>query len=202
MRRRVIVCAAFVLLCHALLASALRPLSVILLLAREQLSESSSTSAATGEESEGSDEWDEFGDPESTPDVDYDPGSWLPFLESPSILENSLSDVREVQYASGVRHLISAASSGDPSDMVAAADEIEASASGGYPHAQSALGFLYGTGLVRPQSRSKSFLYHHFAAEGGNMQSKMVLAYNYLRQDVSPSLPFFFSFFFPSLTTL
>ncbi|KAG6512417.1 hypothetical protein ZIOFF_030528 [Zingiber officinale] len=187
MRRAAISCVAVLLLCHALLASSLRPRQFVYVFANEHLSESSSASSAAGEGSEGtegSDEWDEFGDSESLPDVDYDQGSWLPFLESPSLLDDPSSDAREVQYASGVRHLISAASSGDSSDMESAAAEIEASASRGYPHAQSALGFLYGTGLMRAHSRSKSLLYHHFAAEGGNLQSKMVLAYNYLRQEV------------------
>ncbi|XP_074580608.1 ERAD-associated E3 ubiquitin-protein ligase component HRD3A-like [Curcuma longa] len=187
MRCAAISCVAVLLLCDALLASSLRPRQFVFVFSNEHLSESSSASAATSEESEGtegSNEWDEFGDSESLPDVDYDQGSWLPFLESPSLLDDPSSDAREVQYASGVRNMISAASSGDLSDMEAAAAEIEASASRGYPHAQSALGFLCGTGLMRAHSRSKSFLYHHFAAEGGNLQSKMVLAYNYLRQEV------------------
>ncbi|WVZ01864.1 hypothetical protein V8G54_022670 [Vigna mungo] len=34
------------------------------------------------------------------------------------------------------------------------------------------------------RSKGKEFLYHHFAAEGGDMQSKMALAYKYTRQDM------------------
>ncbi|KAJ1437785.1 Tetratricopeptide-like helical domain superfamily [Sesbania bispinosa] len=62
--------------------------------------------------------------------------------------------------------------------------EIEAAAESGYPAAQSVLGFLWGMGLLRERSKGKAFLYHHFAAEGGNMQSKMALAYTYTRQDM------------------
>lgn len=63
--------------------------------------------------------------------------------------------------------------------------DAPADASARLPHAQSVLAFLYSTGTARPQSRSKAFLHHHFAADGGNMQSKMVLAYNYLRQEMT-----------------
>ncbi|CAL9054756.1 unnamed protein product [Musa banksii] len=189
----------FALLLHlllslALLASSLRPRPLVLVITNEDFADSSSnpSSSAITDDSDRSDdsaEWDEFGDPESSAAAtgDYDPGSWLPFIESassPPSLANSSSDPLEALYSSGVRHMITAASSSDPADMEDAAAEIEAAASAGFPHAQSALGFLYGTGLMRPQSRPKAFLYHHFAAEGGNMQSKMVLAYTYFRQDM------------------
>lgn len=72
--------------------------------------------------------------------------------------------------------------------MEEAVSEFEDGAAAGYAHAQSALGFLYGMGQMRDRSKGKAFLYHHFAAEGGNMQSKMALAYTYLRQDVSTEL--------------
>nr|VDC71018.1 unnamed protein product [Brassica rapa] len=64
-------------------------------------------------------------------------------------------------------------------------EEIEAASSSGDPHSQSLMGFVYGTGMMREKSKSKSFLRHNFAAEGENMQSKMTLAFTYLRQDVS-----------------
>lgn len=63
--------------------------------------------------------------------------------------------------------------------------EIETAAESGYPAAQSVLGFLWGMGLLRERSKQKAFVYHHFASDGGNMQSKMALAYTYTRQDVS-----------------
>ncbi|CAL9121617.1 unnamed protein product [Musa acuminata var. zebrina] len=191
MRRRVIPFALLHLLSLALLASSQRRLVIL----REDYADFFSTPSALGtaDDSRGSEDsanWDEFGDPESslTAAGDYDPGSWLPMIESassPLSFVNSSSDPREALYYSGVRHMISAAAaSSDPADMEAAAAEIEAAASAGLPHAQSALGFLHGTGLMRSQSRPKSFLYHHFAAKGGNMQSKMVLAYTYFRQDM------------------
>lgn len=131
-------------------------------------------------------DWEEFGDPESISEDDHDPGSWRPIFEpSSAFSSNSSDDAHYSLYFSGVRDMIYAASSGEPSAMDAAASQIEASASAGFPHAQSTIAFLYGTGLLRRHSRAKSFLYHSFAAEGGNMQSKMVLAYTYYRQDVS-----------------
>lgn len=80
--------------------------------------------------------------------------------------------------------MISAVSTSDPELMREAAAEIETAAFEGDPHAQSALGFLYGSGQLKDKSGSKAFLHHHFAAEGGNMQSKMALAYTYYRQNM------------------
>ncbi|OWM82989.1 ERAD-associated E3 ubiquitin-protein ligase component HRD3A [Punica granatum] len=127
-------------------------------------------------------EWDEFGESETKPDEELDPGSWRPIFESDS--ELALASEAEELYYSGVDKMVSSVSSGDERPMEAAASEIEASAMAGYPHAQSALGFLYGMGQMRERSKVKAFLYHHFAAEGGNMQSKMALAYTYSRQDM------------------
>ncbi|KAL2478893.1 ERAD-associated E3 ubiquitin-protein ligase [Forsythia ovata] len=68
--------------------------------------------------------------------------------------------------------------------MEEAASEIEVAAAAGHPHAQSVVGFWYNMGMTRERSQAKAFLYHSFAAEGGNMQSKMALAYTYYRQDM------------------
>ncbi|KAH0904525.1 hypothetical protein HID58_044028 [Brassica napus] len=38
--------------------------------------------------------------------------------------------------------------------------------------------------MMREKSESKSFLHHNFAAEGGNMQSKMTLAFTYMQRDM------------------
>ena len=84
-----------------------------------------------------------------------------------------------------------------------AAAEIETEANTkGDPHARSVLGFLYGMGMMRERNKAKAFLNHYFAAEGGNAQSMMVLAYTYSRQDVSfffrnLESPFVFIFNFP-----
>lgn len=83
--------------------------------------------------------------------------------------------------------MLSAASSGDARLTEEAVGEIEAAADEGNAHARSVLGFLYGLGMMREKNKAKAFMYHHFASEGGNMQSKMALAYTYLRQDVSAS---------------
>jgi len=90
--------------------------------------------------------------------------------------------------------------SGHPALIEEGAAEIAAVAETGHPAAQSVLGFLWEMGLLRERSKGKAFLYHHFAAEGGNMQSMMALAYKYTRQDVSvASPPLFFFFLFPFL---
>lgn len=68
--------------------------------------------------------------------------------------------------------------------MDEAASEIEAAASKGYPHAQSVMGFLYNMGITKERSGAKAFMYHHFAADAGNMHSKMALAYTYSRQEM------------------
>ncbi|KAL5722012.1 hypothetical protein ACHQM5_005606 [Ranunculus cassubicifolius] len=59
--------------------------------------------------------------------------------------------------------MISAISSSDVSLMREGAAEIEDLANQGNPHAQSTLGFLYGTGQLRDTSAAKAFLHHHFA---------------------------------------
>ena len=69
--------------------------------------------------------------------------------------------------------------------MEEAAAEIETAAKEeGDPHARSVLGFLYGMGMMRERNKAKAFLNHYFAAEGGNAQSMMALAYTFSRQDV------------------
>lgn len=89
------------------------------------------------------------------------------------------------EYYSVVQKMMWAVSGGEVRMMEEAAAEIEAAAVVGNPHAQSVLGFLSGLGQMKERNKAKAFLYHHFAAEGGNMQSKMALAYTYSRQDVS-----------------
>lgn len=62
---------------------------------------------------------------------------------------------------------------------------IDKSAVEGFAHAQSVLGFCYGSGVGMKMNRGKSMVYHQFAADGGNAQSKLALAYSYFRQTVS-----------------
>lgn len=80
--------------------------------------------------------------------------------------------------------MMSAVSSGDVPVMEEGVGEIDVAAELGFVAAQSVLGFLHGMGIGKERDKAKGFLYHHFAAHGGNMQSKMALAYAYMRQDV------------------
>ncbi|XP_010265046.1 PREDICTED: ERAD-associated E3 ubiquitin-protein ligase component HRD3A [Nelumbo nucifera] len=173
------------LLLFALLSFSLLPLHAIarpfvLVLTKDDLIDNPSPS--DDDSSAGDPEWDEFSDSDNNSEEELDPGSWRPIFE-PDVDVPPKTEEEEIYY-SGVRKMISAATSGDPRAMGEAASLIESAAVAGFPHAQSALGFLFGTGQLREQSGAKAFLYHHFAAEGGNMQSKMALAYNYFRQDM------------------
>lgn len=154
-----------------LLSATARPF--VLVLSKDDLKD---TPPSDDDSSADSSDWDEFGESETQSEEELDPGSWRPIVDS--------SGNTSSLYFSAVRSMISAATTGDPRLMEEAASEIEAAAAAGSQHAQSALGFLYGTGCTKEQSASKAFLYHHFAAEGGNKQSKMALAYTYLRQEM------------------
>ncbi|KAI4351037.1 hypothetical protein L6164_005426 [Bauhinia variegata] len=142
--------------------------------------------SADPSQSDSTAEWDEFGDSDSNKsEEELDPGSWIPIFESDSAAPAvELRTESAGLYYSGVEKMMSAVSSGDVSLMEEATGEIETAAEPGYPAAQSVLGFLYGIGHVKEKNKAKAFLYHHFAAEGGNMQSKMALAYKYFRQDM------------------
>ncbi|KAK9106039.1 hypothetical protein Scep_022883 [Stephania cephalantha] len=133
-------------------------------------------------------EWDEFGDSETKSEDELDPGSWRSVLDpataAAAAAATAKADPAEGLYYSGVRKMVAAVAAGDPAAMEEAAGEIEEAAATGFPHAQSALGFLVGTGQLRDRSRAKALLYHNFAADGGNMQSKMAVAYTYFRQDM------------------
>ncbi|CAL0312358.1 unnamed protein product [Lupinus luteus] len=133
-------------------------------------------------------EWDDFGESDAVKSEDeLDPGSWHPIFEPDSTFSATAAEPStelEALYYSGVGKVMSAVSSADVRLMEEACGEIESAAESGYPAAQSMLGFLWRMGILRERSKAKAFLYHHFAAEGGNMQSKMALAYTYKRQDM------------------
>lgn len=173
-----------------LLILSLYPLSIharpfVLVLSQDDLKDA----AAPSEDEAGANavptdsEWDEFGESDTKTEEELDPGSWRPILEPDS--SSSESEHEAGSYLSGVSRMLNAASNGEVRMMVEAASEIEAVATSGDPHSQSVMGLLYGSGLMRERDKAKAFLYHYFAAEGGNMQSKMALAYTYSRQDVS-----------------
>lgn len=162
--------------------------SYVIVITKEDLKDPTITSSDGGKPLGDSAEWEEFGDPESQSEDELDPGSWRPIFEASdasSTSNSSTDDSHDSPYLSSIRKMLSAVSSGDMAAMEEAVNDIEAGAAAGFPHAQSALGFFYGAGIMRPPSRTKAFLYHQFAAGGGNMQSKMVLAYTYLRQEVN-----------------
>ncbi|CAA7043144.1 unnamed protein product [Microthlaspi erraticum] len=127
-----------------------------------------------------SSDFDDFGESESKSEEELDPGSWRPILDPNASTVHAASP----QYYSGLHKILAAASEGNTVLMEEAVSEIDSSASSGDPHAQSVMGFVYGIGMMRETSRAKSILHHHFAAEGGNTQSKMALAFRYLRQNM------------------
>lgn len=135
-------------------------------------------------------EWDEFGDSDShKSEEDLDPGSWRQIFEPSTTDPQSQSQSQsqsdtDALYYSAVTKLMT----GDARIIEEGSGEIETAAESGHPAAQSVLGFLWGIGLFRERNKQKAFVYHHFASEGGNMQSKMALAYLYTRQDVSSLL--------------
>ncbi|XP_073295580.1 ERAD-associated E3 ubiquitin-protein ligase component HRD3A-like [Primulina huaijiensis] len=164
-----------------LLAAAILPLSAVarpfvLVLSQDDLSDYSSGSDDVTD-------FDDFPESESKPDSVLDPGSWSPLFESDSSFGNQ-NPKDDVIYYDGVRKMAEAASTGEFRIMEEAVADIEASAAAGQPQGQSVLGFLYSMGMGKEKSDAKAFLYHHFAAQGGNMQSKMALAFTYYRQEM------------------
>ncbi|KAK9075154.1 hypothetical protein SSX86_003474 [Deinandra increscens subsp. villosa] len=130
-------------------------------------------------------DWDEFGESDARSDEELDPGSWRPIFEpdeSNSDAE-SLIDPQLEEYYAAVRKLVDAVSEGGGS-MEDVASEIESIAASGNPHAQSLLGFLHNSGMARERNGAKAFMYHHFAADSGNTQSKLARAYTYSRQEL------------------
>ena len=79
--------------------------------------------------------------------------------------------------------MITAARSDDARAMEEAVSEIDVAAFEEHAHAR--LGFLHGMGMMGERNKYKALQFHHFAANGGNMLSKMALAYTYKRHVVS-----------------
>ncbi|CAI9786898.1 unnamed protein product [Fraxinus pennsylvanica] len=133
---------------------------------------------------------DEFNDSGPEPGSVVDPGSWSDIFESPacvngtSIINNEDNKDYDGAYCEALRKMLEVGSGGGYRVMEEAVSEIEAAAAAGHPHAQSVIGFWYNMGMTRELSQAKAFLYHSFAAEGGNLQSKMALAYTYYRQEM------------------
>ncbi|XP_047941801.1 ERAD-associated E3 ubiquitin-protein ligase component HRD3A-like [Salvia hispanica] len=172
------------LLLLSLLPAATLARPFVLVLSQDDLSDPAAAAAAANLPDDVSD-FDEFSDSESMPDWVLDPGSWSPLFEpDPNSKIPSPNDGDEVIYYSGVSKLVEAASRGDFRVIEEAVAEIETASTMGHPHGQSVMGFLYSMGIGRERSDAKAFLQHYFAAQGGNMQSKMALAYTYYRQEM------------------
>ncbi|XP_073159243.1 ERAD-associated E3 ubiquitin-protein ligase component HRD3A [Henckelia pumila] len=169
-----------------LLAAAILPLSAVarpfvLVLSQDDLSDPAAPNYPSG--SDDVTDFDDFPESESKPDSALDPGSWSPLFESdPNFGNQNPKD--EVIYYDGVKKMVEAASTGEFRIMEEAVADIEASAAAGQPQGQSVLGFLYSMGMGKEKNDAKAFLYHNFAAQGGNMQSKMALAFTYYRQEM------------------
>eukprot|EP00850_Spirogloea_muscicola_P020823 SM000228S07363 [mRNA] locus=s228:62161:65847:+ [translate_table: standard] len=118
---------------------------------------------------------DDFGGEAWLGGSEPDPGAWRLAVDAP------LADVRTRAAAGdaaaiaqlGVKRMLGAPGA---LELLGRAAEL------GDPDAQSALGFLHGGGYGVPQSRRRALLYHHFAAAGGNWQSKMAMGFAHLRQ--------------------
>ncbi|KAL5218464.1 hypothetical protein ABZP36_019148 [Zizania latifolia] len=181
----VAVAAAAVLPC----ASAVRPF--VLVLTRDDFLKDTagahpSLPSADGDGDGDAEEWDDFDDESPATDPLLSPSSWVPLLDptSASPSGDEPDSPSDALFAAGVRAMLSAASAGDDAAFATAAAQIEAAATGGHPGAQSALAFLSGAGMTRPSSLSRAFLLHKFAADAGDLQSKMALAYSYFRQEM------------------
>jgi SEL1 protein len=81
--------------------------------------------------------------------------------------------------------MLECVSKGEPRGLDEAIRSFNSEAESGNAHAESTLAFLYASGYGVQQSDAKAFLFHYFASQKGNLQSKMALAYSYSRQQVS-----------------
>lgn len=80
--------------------------------------------------------------------------------------------------------MVEAVDEEDPRMLNNAIEILRSEAVDGNAHAQSTLGFLHWMAIGVPYSDAKAYLYHEFAKEGGNPQSKMALAYRHYRNQV------------------
>uniref|UniRef100_A0A8R7Q4T7 ERAD-associated E3 ubiquitin-protein ligase component HRD3A n=1 Tax=Triticum urartu TaxID=4572 RepID=A0A8R7Q4T7_TRIUA len=166
-------------------AAAVRPF-VLVLSGEDFLKDPSGAHPSLPSADGDSEDWDDFADDSPATDPLLSPSSWIPLLDptTPSPSGDQPDPPSDALFVAGVRAMISAASSGDEAAFSTASAQIDAAAAGGHPGAQSALAFLSGAGMARPVSRSRAFLLHKFAADAGDLQSKMALAYAYFRQEM------------------
>jgi TPR repeat protein len=115
---------------------------------------------------------------------EVDPGAWKAVYELPmgDVKAKAIQGEADAMYVLGLKHLLGGV--GVRRDAVLGVELIMKAAAQGHEHAQSALAFLQDHGYGVERDDARSFLNHHFAANGGSYQSKMALAYNYVRQQV------------------
>ncbi|AQL07900.1 ERAD-associated E3 ubiquitin-protein ligase component HRD3A [Zea mays] len=166
-------------------AAAVRPF-VLVLSGEDFLKDPAAHPSLPSADSDDDDGWDDFADDSPAADPLLSPSSWAPLLDPTISLPSGdeTDSPADALFVAGTRAMLSAASDGDDAAFTTAAAQIEASAEAGHPGAQSALAFLTGAGMTRPASRSLAFLLHKFAADAGDLQSKMALAYSYFRQEM------------------
>ncbi|KAG6390718.1 hypothetical protein SASPL_148462 [Salvia splendens] len=130
-------------------------------------------------------DFDNFPDSESKPDWFLDPGSWSPVFEpDPNSKIPSPNHGDDAIYYNGLSKLVDAAAGGEFRVIDEAVADIAAASALGHPHGQSVMGFLHSMGIGRERNDAKAFLHHYFAAQGGNLQSKMAMAYTYYCQEM------------------
>ncbi|MCO5608676.1 hypothetical protein L7F22_062890 [Adiantum nelumboides] len=160
---------------------------------RESLNAETSSASSDDAGQEASDENDDFNDADDFIVEDLDPGSWKTIAEGyangePSEEkgeESASMAAAQALYIAGVRKLLDAVSIGDPDGLAESVDHFQQAAEEGHAHAQSTLAFLHRSGIGVEHSGAKAFLYHSFAANSGNFQSKLALAYSYFRQQMN-----------------
>ncbi|XP_023519772.1 ERAD-associated E3 ubiquitin-protein ligase component HRD3A-like [Cucurbita pepo subsp. pepo] len=171
----------FLIICLCSFFINARPFLIVI--SQDDLKDAASPDDSSDSANYDSAEWDEFGEPESQNAAqELDPGTWRPIFEPDSPASDP--DAPEDLYYTALGKMMTAVSSGDLRLMEDAVGDIDQVAvESGDPHAQSVLGLLYGTGIMKETNKAKAFMYHYFAAEG-NKQSKMALAYSYFRQEM------------------
>nr|XP_043616685.1 ERAD-associated E3 ubiquitin-protein ligase component HRD3A-like [Erigeron canadensis] len=180
---------AFFILTTTVTVTSARPF--VLVLSQDDLKDGpiDDTSAITEEDPNSVTDWDEFGESDNKSDDELDPGTWRPIFEPNNNIniEINNNENNDNDYYLVVRKLVEAVSGGGESSVRVddVAVEIEKMAEkSGDPNVLSLLGFLYNYGIGKEKNGGKAFMYHYFASQGGNMQSKMALAYTYSRQEL------------------
>ncbi|XP_076904665.1 ERAD-associated E3 ubiquitin-protein ligase component HRD3A-like [Bidens hawaiensis] len=175
-----------IIISFILLTTTVHSRPFVLILSQDDLNDTPVDTATTSDDPSSVNDWDEFGDSNGSTEPDEssstDPASWRVIFEPDEF--NSGTNPRLDEYYSIVRKLIDAVSVSDGGELEDVVLEIESVAKTGNCYAQSLLGFVYGVGMGRVRNEAKAVMYHYFAAEGGDVQSKLARAYMYSRQEL------------------